>query len=155
MGACSSHLQKNNGNMEILSQRQGQKNGKQDAACKSDKVKLLILGPSASGKSTFFKQFDILYKEPWTVEERQAYRPIIFENTIGAMKSLLSDGFRALGKTAIRAELRTNADQILGVKKNDGGKYNLTPQIAATIETLWKEPLVQRAFNKRCEYQLC
>ena len=46
-------------------------------------------------------------------------------------------------------------DQILGVKKNDGGKYNLTPQIAATIETLWKEPLVQRAFNKRCEYQLC
>ena len=56
MGAChtcSSHVQKNYGNMEILSQREGKKTGKQDAACKSDKVNLLILGAFSRLRASF------------------------------------------------------------------------------------------------------
>ena len=46
------------------------------------------------------------------------------------------------------------SDQIQSVEKDAGGRYNLTPQIAATIDSLWQEPLVREAYDNRAEYQL-
>merc|ERR1712048_957245 len=59
----------------------------------NEKIKLLLLGAGESGKSTFFKQIDLLYGKPWSRDKRAEFRPIIFENTIDAMKTILTDGF--------------------------------------------------------------
>merc|ERR1712032_407557 len=120
----------------------------------NEKVKLLLLGASESGKSTFFKQIDLLYGKPWSREKREEFRPIIFENTIDAMKTILSDGFRVVGEEKIPKELQDKADQILTIEKDAGGTYNLTAQIATNIDSLWQEPLVKEAYDNRSEYQL-
>lgn len=115
-------------------------------------VKLLLLGTAASGKSTLFKQLDILCGKPWSRAERKEYCPSIIENTVDAIKIILSNGFRTLG---IPAALQARASLIMGIEKDVYGKYNLTPQIATAIESLWGEPLMKKAFGNCTEYQLC
>jgi len=53
-------------------------------------IKLLLLGPGESGKSTIFKQFRILYGKSYTEQERKSFLNIMQRNTIQAMKLLLS-----------------------------------------------------------------
>jgi len=119
----------------------------------NEKIKLLLLGAGESGKSTFFKQIDLLYGKPWSRDKRAEFRPIIFENTIDAMKTILTDGFLTL-EGDIPADLEAKAALILQIVKDAGGTYNLTEEIAAGIDSLWQEPLVKQAFDNRAEYQL-
>lgn len=116
---------------------------------------ILLLGTGGSGKTTFFQQLECLYAKPRSRDQMKQYRPIIFENTIEAMKTILTDGFRTLNES-IPAELQAKADYILGIEKNAKGKYNLTPQIGTAIESLFEqELLVKQAFTNRAEYHLC
>ena len=46
------------------------------------------------------------------------------------------------------------SDQIQAVERDADGRYNLTPQNAATIDSLWQEPLVSEAYDNRAECQL-
>jgi len=63
---------------------------------------------------------------------------------------------RTLKDGSIPAELQAKANNILGFEKGAKGKYNLTPQMGATIERLLEqESLVKQAFNNRAEYHLC
>ena len=54
-----------------------------------EKIKLLLLGAGESGKSTIFKQMKILYGKPLDDEERRQMTPVVYSNTIGAMKILV------------------------------------------------------------------
>lgn len=65
-------------------------------------------GAGESGKSTFFKQIDLLHGKPWSREKKEYFRPIIFENTIDSMKTVVSDGFRTLGEDKIPKELQVS-----------------------------------------------
>jgi len=120
----------------------------------NEKIKLLLLGAGESGKSTFFKQIDLLYGKPWSRDKREEFRPIIFENTIDAMKTIIEDGFLTLEEGKIPHELQLRANQILAIEKDAGGTYNLTAEIAGNIDALWQEPLVKEAYDNRAEYQL-
>jgi len=150
MGNCASEtmteeqMKSNNIDMEM---NRAQKD-------ENEKIKLLLLGAGESGKSTFFKQIDLLYGKPWSREKKEYFRPIIFENTIDAMKTLVSDGFRTLGEDKIPKELQVRAHHILGIEKDAGGTYNMTEEIADSIDSLWQEPLVKEAYDNRAEYQL-
>ena len=68
-----------------------------------------VSGARESGKSTFLKQMDILYGKPWSREKKTEFRSIIFKNTIDAMKTILTDGFRTLGENNIPEELQVPA----------------------------------------------
>eukprot|EP00954_Amorphochlora_amoebiformis_P030468 1394725-Amorphochlora_amoeboformis.AAC.1 len=59
--------------------------------------KLLLLGAGQSGKSTFFKQTISIYGCGFSAKERMVYVPIIYGNTIRAMKELIK-----------QSELRSN-----------------------------------------------
>ena len=50
--------------------------------------------------------------------------------------------------------LQVRAHQILGIEKDAGGTYNMTEEIAESIDSLWQEPLVKEAYDNRAEYQL-
>lgn len=51
--------------------------------------KLLLLGAGESGKSTLFKQMITLYGKGFTMEDKKGYIPIIYNNTITAIKTLV------------------------------------------------------------------
>ncbi len=53
-----------------------------------EKVKLLLLGPGDSGKSTIFKQMRILYGTPKTADELKNYGAIVRSNIITAVRKL-------------------------------------------------------------------
>ena len=53
-------------------------------------VKLLLLGMAESGKSTLARQLTITKGGGYTVEERQAFKPKIFENAITSLAKVLS-----------------------------------------------------------------
>lgn len=54
-----------------------------------EKIKLLLLGAGESGKSTIFKQMKLLYGAGTTLEDKKMMTPVIYSNTIGAMRILL------------------------------------------------------------------
>lgn len=49
-------------------------------------IKLLFLGAGESGKSTIMKQFQLAYGRPFTTEERDEYRDVIFDNAVRSMQ---------------------------------------------------------------------
>lgn len=53
-------------------------------------LKLLLLGPGESGKSTFVKQMKILHMQGFSYDDRRLAIPSIHDNTLEAMKLLLS-----------------------------------------------------------------
>jgi hypothetical protein len=57
-------------------------------------VKLLLLGAGESGKSTIVKQMKIIHETGYSDEERKAYKPVVFSNTIQSMMAII----RAMGK---------------------------------------------------------
>ncbi|KAG0323290.1 guanine nucleotide-binding protein subunit alpha, partial [Podila horticola] len=47
-----------------------------------NEVKMLLLGAGESGKSTILKQMKLIHDNGYTKEEREAYKEIIFSNTV-------------------------------------------------------------------------
>jgi hypothetical protein len=61
----------------------------QSFVMESEKIKLLLLGAGESGKSTIFKQMRVLFGAPLTEDERNQITPVVYSNTISAMKALV------------------------------------------------------------------
>ncbi|KAJ3125579.1 hypothetical protein HK101_005906, partial [Irineochytrium annulatum] len=55
---------------------------KADAKASTKTVKLLLLGPGDSGKSTLLKQFRLIYGQEFTDQERKTFRSVILGNVM-------------------------------------------------------------------------
>ena len=54
-------------------------------------VSLLLLGPAQSGKSTFFRQLQLMHGNCFTtLQEKTTFRPIINENLVGSLHTLVT-----------------------------------------------------------------
>ena len=62
---------------------------KEDEKNLSREVKLLLLGAGESGKSTILKSMRIIHHIPFTEEERENYRRLVFLNLVQGMESIL------------------------------------------------------------------
>ena len=68
-----------------IQERLGEDQKSQDAV-----HKMLLLGAGESGKSTLFKQMNMIYgKDPFPEEERLPYAQVIFANVIDSIKTLI------------------------------------------------------------------
>ena len=117
--------------------------------------RILLLGAGNSGKTTLLRQLRIIYGRPWSAEEKKTDLQIMLENAIESMKSIVSNGFRTIGNQSVAPELQAKVEQILKFEKGTCGSYNLTGKMKHTIESLWKEEVVQKAFSNRADYELC
>ena len=114
--------------------------------------KLLLLGAGESGKSTLFKQMITLYGKGYPEEERKTYKPIVFQNTITAMKILIRycDELKNEVGTEIDGENIEVANRIRDLDMDT----EITKEIAEDIKTLWtKDSGIRKTFENRTRFQ--
>lgn len=110
------------------------------------KIKLLLLGAGESGKSTIFKQMRLLYGKGYSEEDRRQMLPVVYFNTLTSIQAMIA-ACAELGypieQTASIGALRALPDDAV-----------ITPDVAAHIAALWKDPSVMRAYRERSKFQL-
>jgi len=116
-----------------------------------DEVKLLLLGPGESGKSTIFKQMKILQKKGgFSKEELQSYKYIVYGNCVTQMKVLVSATTKL--NISISAENEQRAARLTNVPPG-GDSWSL--ELAQDIKALWSDSGIKQTYASRDEnYQL-
>uniref|UniRef100_A0A915HJD4 Guanine nucleotide-binding protein G(I) subunit alpha n=1 Tax=Romanomermis culicivorax TaxID=13658 RepID=A0A915HJD4_ROMCU len=125
---------------------------KADGERASREVKLLLLGAGESGKSTIVKQMKIIHETGYTEEDRKAYRPVVYSNTIQSMMAII----RAMGQLRIdfgRNDRADDARQFFALA-NVAEEGELSSELAACMKRLWSDRGVQECFHRSREYQL-
>lgn len=112
-----------------------------------NEVKLLLLGPGESGKSTVFKQLKIIQEDGgYTDEELSAYRFVVFGNCISQMRVLCQNA----KKLQIEMELdanRANAERLIATKTVIESTW--TPELAERIKRLWADKGIRVCYEQR------
>jgi len=112
--------------------------------------KLLLLGAGESGKSTLFKQMITIYGTGFPEPERITYRPIIYQNVMAAMNTMLQQCDERKLQLSSAGEAARDALSSAGER----GDERLTPELAALLRTLWTDKAIQNAYAARATYQL-
>lgn len=126
------------------------------AQAKSDlsrTVKLLLLGAGESGKSTLVKQMKIIHGDGYTPTELVSYKPTVVDNLVHSMRAVLEAMGSLhinLGDQANRAHVKT----VLLYSDADAAAGNLTPELSAAVDALWRDAGVQACYARSNEYQL-
>jgi GTPase SAR1 family protein len=117
--------------------------------------KLLLLGAGESGKSTLFKQMITLYGPGYSLEDRQNFTHIVYNNTISAMKTLVKFSDDIANLTG------DHSTRIL--QQNEGSKHalamckldqELNLILAQHIQILWNDPGIRSTYARRNQFQL-
>jgi len=115
-------------------------------------IKLLLLGTGESGKSTIFKQMQILYQSGFSDFEKSTFRHVIRRNVVESMQTLV------MGVQRFRLPLTPAAEQ--------SARFILTldplsadfwcDEIVTNIGVLWnqRESGIMAAFDQRAKMQL-
>lgn len=116
-------------------------------------VKLLLLGAGESGKSTFLKQMRIIHGLKFDNDALKDYQHIIYQNIVKGMRVLVD----ARDKLGIPWENVSNSDlgvQLLRFDNSNLLDAKLFLHYAPSLEKLWKDTGIRRAFDRRREFQL-
>jgi len=147
MGICSSGLTAVQKKEIEDSKRVDEKNAL-DFQNEQEKIKLLLLGAGESGKSTIFKQMKILYGAGFSKEELLTHRAHIYSNILTAMKAILaaSETYNFSDEVGCKSDF----DMVAAAEDDapiDGAMAN-------AIKALWADGAVQKAWDKRADYQV-
>jgi len=122
---------------------------KQTKSAYINEIKLLLLGAGESGKSTIAKQMKILHTAGFTKEELISYRPVIFNNTISSMKTLIHAC--SLFGVSVSETNKEAANQIVNLHAAAAEELS---SVGVSIKILWEDPAIQKAYSRRNEFQL-
>jgi len=126
----------------------GNKSGKSKKEKKSGFLKILILGISGSGKSTFTKQMKVIH-QGFSKDEIDLYRDILRQNIMIGMQELV--------KQAEKLEIRVSSEN----RKH--GRYFLQMVVFETvldeklskkIIALWNDPAIQQTWALAPNFQM-
>jgi len=117
----------------------------------SNQVRILLLGPGESGKSTIFKQMKILQDEGgFSEEEKLSFREQIYHNCVSQMRTIIEAAI-SIRHPLTKKESIEYAQQIMKISRD----VTWTPEIGNMIKALWSDPGIQEVFSKRGKlYQL-
>ncbi|KAJ6608099.1 G-protein alpha subunit [Mycena sp. CBHHK59/15] len=122
-----------------------------DRMMAKNEIKMLLLGAGESGKSTVLKQMKLFHLDGYNAQERDAYKEIIYSNTIQSMRASLEampqlDISLAPQNDARRATILSLPGQI---------EADVLPRdLADAIRGLWRDPGVKEAVRRSREFQL-
>lgn len=126
---------------------------KKDKANLRNEVKMLLLGAGESGKSTILKQMKLIHQGSYSPEERDAYREIIFSNTVQSMRVII-EAMEMMGIQLSNPALNSQSAQVILSLPAQIDIEMMSPQVFQAIGTLWSDSGVQQTFSKSREYQL-
>lgn len=111
--------------------------------------KILLLGAGESGKSTVVKQIKMLYKVGGGPSQRelQEYVHALRRNVIEAMQILL-EASKTLNVQLSDSSLSHDFEKIVSLDTN----ATLTPELAVSVDKLWKDNGIKQVFSRRDEY---
>lgn len=157
MGLCSTKPQ-----LSAAERQQDQELDKELREAKRDDGtvhKLLLLGAGESGKSTLFKQMISIYGKGFNEQDKKSYLPIMYRNTISAVKQLIKYSDELSSKEDKFASCKITEEKALGSSKllaeykyDDRGKY--APEIIAAIKVVWADTGIQATYAARAHFQL-
>jgi len=149
MGCCGG------GAGDAEEQRRNEEIDRQIKADKSkmrNEVKLLLLGAGESGKSTILKQMKLIHDNGYTKEDKDAFKEIIFSNTIQSMRVII-EAMERLGIALKDESLKDSSAKVLEMPGQI--EAEVFPQdIAVIIKNLWADGGVQECYSRAREYQL-
>uniref|UniRef100_A0A3P9P1K1 Guanine nucleotide-binding protein subunit alpha n=1 Tax=Poecilia reticulata TaxID=8081 RepID=A0A3P9P1K1_POERE len=114
-------------------------------------LKLLLLGTGESGKSTFIKQMRIIHGAGYSDEDKRGFIRLVYQNIFTSMQAMI----RATENLKIPYKYEQNRANAMLVKEVDIEKINGFDQhYVVAIKSLWADPGIQEAYDRRREYQL-
>ncbi|KAF8588521.1 heterotrimeric G protein alpha subunit 4 [Ramaria rubella] len=149
MGSC---LSSPAGDPEQIRQNKAVERDLKEAKAKLEsQVKVLLLGSGDSGKSTILKQMRLIHKVPFTVQEIEFYRQLVFNNiTYGlrvVMEAMDDLDLKVSDENLAMAEMVHEAPDL-----RDGEPFPV--EYMLPLETLWKDPGIERAIARGNEAAL-
>ncbi|KAJ7115364.1 heterotrimeric G-protein alpha subunit, GPA2-like protein [Mycena epipterygia] len=162
MGACMSAP----GGAEVserdrVMHRQAEKALKEAKAKLAVQVKVLLLGSGDSGKSTILKQMRLIHRVPFSAQETESFRQLVFDNLTRGLKYLL-DALPDMGlelppsytsstesNSDPDSECTIEADVELIEKAEDLGDGEAFPlRFLGALQRLWGEEVVRTAWAR-------
>jgi len=113
-----------------------------------EKIKLLLLGAGESGKSTIFKQMKVLYGKPLDDEERRQMTPVVYSNTISAMKILVDQTLNFGYEEDVKQK-----DAFTRIK-HSSDTQEVDEETGNAVKALWEDTGIQRTWERRSEFQI-
>ncbi|KAL4256002.1 P-loop containing nucleoside triphosphate hydrolase [Pleurotus pulmonarius] len=134
---------------DVALHKEAEKLLKETKARLASQTKVLLLGSGDSGKSTVLKQMRLIHSVPFTPQEIETYRQLIFMN--------LTNGMGAVLEAMIDMHLTVSEDNLPhselilkamdeGTDIRDGQPY--PQEYLHPLEELWKDEMVQNAIAR-------
>lgn len=124
---------------------------KRDRKDTTKEIKILLLGPGESGKSTFIKQMRIIHGYGFSNKEKKNYIHLIHMNTFIAVQ-VLAAAMQKLKINYAQSENEQNATKFLDY--NYSSEMALNAETAKIIKEIWRDSGVQECYSRRKEFHL-
>ncbi|KAF9229787.1 guanine nucleotide binding protein, alpha subunit [Gyrodon lividus] len=123
-----------------------------DAKAKmASQVKVLLLGSGDSGKSTVLKQMRLIHRVPFSPDEIENYRQLVFNNLTTGMNYV----FEAMEDMALEVAEETLPHVELVKNAHDIQPYQPFPRsYYQPLKDLWEDKALQRAYERGNEAAL-
>lgn len=127
--------------------------GNRSSSKKKEKVKqivrLLNLGISGSGKTTFAKQMKIITLGGFTEEEKDTHKRIVFHNIKLGLQELIK--YAEILEIHLESENLKHSRFFLSMDSTDS---EWSEKMATKAKNLWSDPSIQRTWKESIHYQL-
>ncbi|KAH6903452.1 guanine nucleotide binding protein, alpha subunit [Coprinopsis sp. MPI-PUGE-AT-0042] len=131
--------------------REVEKQLKEAKARMAAQVKVLLLGSGDSGKSTVLKQMRLIHKVPFSPQEIESYRQLVFENLTRGMSYLLE------AMLDMELEVEEKNQQYIEVITDARDLRDKEPfpmDFYEPLKALWQDSIVQKAWQRGNEAAL-
>lgn len=118
---------------------------KNHRAEEATKMKILLLGAGESGKSTIFKQMQLLHCSGYDESARLQFRANVYGNCIDNAKALVR-GTNSLGGTKLEFPELDEIKDSIGVA--------VDPNLKRVLREVWEHPEIQKGYENRSRFHL-
>ena len=145
MGNSKSRNSSSSSNKSGVDRKSTNKSKSSSSSCSRKEITFLLLGTKNSGKSTIHRQIKFLQEKELSIEERLAYKPLIYQNILKCIKSIIGHMFLM----QISLENWQRKLDVLDVF-SAGDFLRLSP----ALKRLWHDDSIQVGFMRSSRHRL-